>query len=194
MPIFGITASSNMSIKLTDFYQIATTTVGSGGASNIEFTNIPSTYTHLQLRGITRTSRTNYSVDILCIQFNSDTATNKYATHTLAGDGGSAFSYASTTSGYIYNNQVATNLADSNIFGVTIIDILDYTNTNKYKTTRSIGGLDINGNPTAQKYGSVGLASGVWLSTNAVTSIKIFGEVGTTLQQYSSFQLYGVKA
>jgi len=44
MPIFGITASSNMSIKLTDFYQIATTTVGSTAVANVEFTSIPADY------------------------------------------------------------------------------------------------------------------------------------------------------
>ena len=35
-----------------DFESIATVTVGGGGAASIEFTSIPGTYQHLQIRGI----------------------------------------------------------------------------------------------------------------------------------------------
>jgi len=74
MPIFGITASSNMSIKLTDFYQIATTTLGSA-QSSVEFTSIPADYTHLQIRAITKDSRGTAPNNVY-MQFNADTSTN----------------------------------------------------------------------------------------------------------------------
>jgi hypothetical protein len=47
--ILGIIASSKLS-AVGDYESIATVTVGSGGAANVEFTSIPATYTHLQLR------------------------------------------------------------------------------------------------------------------------------------------------
>ena len=44
-----------------DFESIATVTVGSGGASSIEFTSIPGTYQHLQVRGLLRQSSSSAS-------------------------------------------------------------------------------------------------------------------------------------
>ena len=78
--------------------------------------------------------------------------------------------------------------ATANAFGVTIIDILDYANTNKYKTFRSLVGSDTN-----DTNGAVGLASGSWRSTSAITSITLSNNVSGNLAQYSSFALYGIK-
>ena len=41
----------------TDYESIATVSVGSGGAADVEFTSIPGTYTHLQIRWIARSAR-----------------------------------------------------------------------------------------------------------------------------------------
>jgi hypothetical protein len=72
-------------------------------------------------------------------------------------------------------------------FGANIIDILDYANTNKYKTTRTLSGGDNNGS------GFVQFMSGNWRNTNAVTSIDIFQVDGDTIAEYSQFALYGIK-
>lgn len=156
---------------------IATTTVGTGGASSITFSSIPSTYTHLQIRGIAQaTLATGF------IRFNSDSASN-YATHYLYGDGASAASGAATNQTISYA-FLAT--ASANIFGGAVIDILDYTNTNKYKTMRSLSGGDQNGT------GYIELISGLWQSTSAITSITLIPASGN-FAQYSSFALYGIK-
>ena len=62
-PILGIWASQNYSrYSITGSYEsIATVTVGSGGSSYIEFTSIPGTYTHLQIRGILRNTGSSSS-------------------------------------------------------------------------------------------------------------------------------------
>lgn len=185
MPIFGITASSNQFAKLGDFSQIATTTVGAGGATEIVFSSIPQTYTHLQIRGIARTSRVSSPTqDAIKIQFNSDTATN-YSNHYILGDGSTASSGASTSSASMFADGFTSS--DVSYFGVGIIDILDYINTNKYKTIRSLSGWDSNG------AGRVWFESGNWRSTNAVTSIKLSPNTGPNFNQYSSFALYGIK-
>ena len=75
----------------------------------------------------------------------------------------------------------------ANTFGPMILDILDYTNTNKYKTVRSLSGFDSNG------AGKVDFFSGFYfLNTNAITQIDITGG-GGTFAQYSHFALYGIK-
>jgi hypothetical protein len=171
------------------FFSIATVTVGAGGAANVEFTNIPQTYTHLQIRGIGRSSNAGNSFGWGYYIFNSDTAAN-YSSHILQGNGASATSasYTGATNGLqIRATDFARSGTTANTFGVTIVDILDYSNTNKYKTIRVIGGSDTNG------AGVVSLASGNWRSTAAITTIKITNQTDNWLQ-YTSFALYGVKA
>jgi hypothetical protein len=191
MPIFGITASSNMSTKLTDFYQIATTTLGSA-QSSIEFTSIPADYTHLQIRGLVRVqSSGGVDIDNLKIQFNSDTGTN-YSRHGLRGDGSSAISYAASPSTTFISTFALRSAALANNFSSAIIDILDYRDTNKYKTVRAITGADNNG--TGSYPGYAGLISGNWRSTSAITSIKLSTDAdGTNLLTGSTFALYGIK-
>jgi hypothetical protein len=80
---------------------------------------------------------------------------------------------------------------DTTYYSASIIDILDYANTNKYKTYRALTGIDKNGS------GSIQLTSGVWRNTTAITSITITPQSNTSptnqFQQYSQFALYGIK-
>lgn len=184
-PILGILASGIQGSKKTAYESIATATVGSGGADYVEFTSIPTTYTHLQLRYIARTSRTETD-DGFSIQVNSDTGTN-YRYHYLAGSGSAASAYSEgSMSGYQVPYVSAAN-APANAFGVGIFDLLDYQNTNKYKVARIIGGEDGNGG------GWVALNSGLWLNTAAITSIKCQSNTLGNFVQYSHFALYGIK-
>jgi hypothetical protein len=75
----------------------------------------------------------------------------------------------------------------ANIFGENVADILDYKDTNKFKTMRVIYGLDVNG------AGEVGLTSSNWRSTTAITSLVITLNTGSNFAANSSFQLYGIK-
>jgi hypothetical protein len=77
--------------------------------------------------------------------------------------------------------------SNANIFSAHIIDILDYANTNKFKTTRTLHGYDLNGSGLIQYF------SGNWRSTSAISTIRLFPG-NNALAQYSSFALYGVKA
>jgi hypothetical protein len=190
MPILGIIASSITGGLVTTAYDsIATVTVGGGGAAYAEFTSIPATYTHLQIRGIPKAVGTaNIAVNGL-FQINSDTGSN-YSRHLLDGNGSSATSTASASQSSI----VFCPIPDSNIsgsgsmFGGFVMDILDYANTNKYKTVRSLSGYDLN----HATYGALRFYSGLWMNTNAITSIKLYAD-GVNLAQYSSFALYGIK-
>jgi hypothetical protein len=186
-PILGIWASSAAPSKQSSYESIATVTVGSGGSSTISFTSIPSTYTHLQVRGIGRVSVTGSGTETLLMRFNTDTAAN-YSVHNVYGNGTSASAggAANTTSIGIYDMPRTGELANS--FGSYVIDILDYGNTNKYKTSRALAGMDTNGST----YAYIGLYSGNWRNTNAITQIDLTSSGGNFVQ-YSSFALFGIK-
>ena len=170
---------------------LSTVTVPSGGLSSITFAGIPQTgYTHLQIRAFVKTDRSTYGRDETSLRFNSDSASN-YSWHTLYGNGGSASSYAVATDTNIDAGYISGG-AGTDMFGGQVIDILDYTNTNKYKTIRSLSGHEQNGT-IASLYNIIGLSSGSWRSTSAINSITIGIISGTLFNQYSSFALYGVK-
>jgi hypothetical protein len=173
--------SSGVAASISSYESIATVTVGSGGSANVEFTSIPADYTHLQVRGIARSTSTECDIKV---QLNSDTGSN-YAYHRLYGTGSSvgADGTASQTTMF-YCGRIN---ASSSVFGANIIDILDYKNTNKNTTLRTLMGFDANGS------GYASLGSGLWMNTNAVTSIKLIPHAGN-FAQYSQFALYGVKS
>ena len=192
MPIVGSFAGASAraygagagGVLIGDFESIATITAGSA-VPNIEFTSIPSTYTHLQIRGIARGTRADTSANTQ-MRFNSDTGTN-YASHYLGGAGYVGFSGNETSSTYIYTGSLISANSTTGCFEGSVIDILDYANTNKFKTVRTLSGWDANGS------GQAILWSGHWRSTSAITSITLLPNVNN-FAQYSSFALYGVKA
>jgi hypothetical protein len=185
MPIFGVTASSNMSIKLTDFYQIATTTVGSGGATDITFSSIPADYTHLQIRAVARVNSGDSFQ--LFAQFNGDTGSN-YSYHYMYGNASITASSNDVNSTYASVGSHPGSSSTANTFGSSICDILDYSNTNKFKTTKSLSGVERGASPSY-----VFIPSGNWRSTSAITSIKLFSESAASFVQHSTFALYGIK-
>jgi hypothetical protein len=186
MPILGIIASSKFG-DAGDFESIATTTVGSGGSSTITFSSIPSTYKHLQIRCLAKTDRADTD-DVILMQFNSDTAAN-YSWHYIRGNGTVASSSGVANASNISINYGTTgDSGATNIFAGSVIDILDYENTNKYKTVRTLNGLDLNGS------GYIYLASGNWRSTSAISSIVLNRQYGTNFKQYSQFALYGIRS
>lgn len=197
-PILGIYASQ-ISGHLTPpdtgvMFPLGMVSVGSAGAADVTFSSIPSTYTHLQIRALAQTDRGTYGIDSIQMQLNSDTGSN-YTAHWIYGDGSSAAASAITSNTYLRpgDGQIGTSTGNSGLaFGVAVIDFLDYKNTSKYKTVRALQGIDLNGT-IASVGGRVGLGSGVWMSTNAITSIKLYPQAGTKWTQYSSFALYGIK-
>ena len=172
--------------SVNSYESIATITVGSGGSGgNVTFSSIPQTYKHLQIRALVRSTTGASPENLAYIRFNGDSGSN-YAHHFLLGTGAVAAStgQASITSIPLIDSSNGDTLA--NVFAATVADILDYTDTSKNTTARSIAGLDTNGN------GAVFLCSGLWMNTAAVTSITVVPEK-TAFAEYSSIALYGIK-
>lgn len=179
----------SFSSLLPSFESIATATVSGTGTNSVSFTSIPSTYKHLQIRV---TAKWNYTLNAdqsnIIIRINGDTGAN-YSYRSLVGNGSAVSTGGGTGYTFIYfQTQIVGNYTtETSIYSGSVIDILDYGDTNKFKTIRGMGGFDRSGS------GWVGLASGMWSSTNAVTSITLTNDFDADWIQYSSFALYGIK-
>ena len=157
------------------FESIATVTVGSGGSASAEFTSIPSTFTHLQVRFFVADTATNHN---FLLTTNSSSATRG---HQLMGDGASATSDGTYTQGIIYSQRTNTGQFAG------VVDILDYANTNKNKTVRCLAGGDKNG------AGRINLTSNFRDNTSAISSLSFAFSDSANIPQYSHFALYGIK-
>jgi hypothetical protein len=82
---------------------------------------------------------------------------------------------------------IALDSEPANVFGGVVIDILDYKNTNKYKTVRILSGTEYN-----NSNGGVSFNSGLWQNTDAITTITLQPS-GANFAEYSQFALYGIK-
>lgn len=165
-----------------DFQSIATTVVDATADLTVTFSSIPSTFKHLQIRAIALSN--SDSVPVL-MRFNSDSGSN-YSWHTVNGQGSVAGSGAGTSaSSVILTLNANRGLNASNPWGY-VIDILDYTDTNKYTTVRALHGADYNGS------GEINLTSGNWRNTAAVSTITL-SMASSGFNQYSHFALYGIK-
>jgi hypothetical protein len=131
-------------VVIGDFESIATVTVGTA-TPTVEFTSIPATYTHLQIRASLQTARANAPLDKVFWRFNSDSASN-YSSHAVFGNGASVTAIAENVTAISgFDNFSSAQSNSGLVFGTLILDILDYANTNKYKTSRALSGFDVNG-------------------------------------------------
>lgn len=179
--------ATNTSFAASDMELISTIRVGSAGATGITFTNIPQEYKHLQIRAISRGGRA-YQADYNSFRFNGDT-TGSYSYHRLWGNGTAAASEGSASLTTAYFNNAAGTAAPSGTFGAAIIDILDYSNSGKYKTVRNFNGVDVNGTG-----GVIELYSTVWMKTSPVTSVEfITTSTPYPMVQYTRYSMYGIR-
>jgi hypothetical protein len=186
-PVLGIVASSNQQGRTTavgSYDALATVIVPSGGLASITFAGIPSGYKDLQIRAIAKNTLSNAFTANFYMRFNNDSATT-YNNHALYGNSTAAVTNIPSGTNPVF---AIWGLSGSSQFAAHIIDILDYSKTDKFKTVKTLMGTDTNGT------GYIGLESGTWRSTNAINSIFFsMGDGTQTIAQFSHFALYGVK-
>jgi len=170
----GVAASTNS-------YESIATITGTGSSGTISFTSIPSTYKHLQVRLMGKSTSTGtYTL----LTFNGDSTGANYATHSIYGNGSAAGVEAYANNGSMSGGFVTASTDTG--FGVAILDVLDYANSSKNKTLRGLTGRDNNGS------GIVALISGAWFSTSAINRLDIAVNAGSWATT-STFALYGIK-
>jgi hypothetical protein len=151
--------------------------VGAGGASSIDFTSIPSTYTDLVLKVSVRWS--NAGPDGFNISFNG--STSSFTCRFLEGSGSAA---ASSTGTRLAGGLEGTAYT-ANTFGSVDIYIPNYAGS----TNKSYSIDSVTENNATQAFSQ--LIAGLWSNTSAINQITLAPSSGTFVQ-YSSAYLYGV--
>lgn len=181
---YGLNASAAAFSPYASFESISTVNLTSTSAS-VTITSIPSTFTHLQLRYVSRTAGYAASAGQAYLYFNDNRST-LYAFHGLYGSGSTPTSDASFNNSEFYTYAHAASNSHAAIWGCTVLDIFDYANSNKFKTTRAYGGYNNN------SAGLIVLRSGLWRSTSTITSIVLTPQDGHWAAN-SRFALYGIR-
>lgn len=158
---------------------IATYTVtGSNllGTTGVTFSSISSAYTDLILvQSVAATAPA-----IGCIRVNGDTGSN-YSQTSVSGDGSSASSSRASNQAQWTTVIAHLNTAWSNY----ISQFQNYSNTTTYKTC-------------IQRYNDTAFGTeavvGLWRSTSAINSIKVYMDRAEYYVVGSTFTLYGIKA
>jgi hypothetical protein len=185
-PLGILSAAAGGAPFSSDYELIQTQILGSSQAS-VVFSSLgdySSTYKHLQIRMTVRTTRTDSNSDFILFRFNGDTSTN-YQAHRLYGNGSSVISEAvSGQNGIFLQRYVTADVA--NVFGGSVLDILDPYSTTKRKTIREFSGFVATNK-------EINLNSGFFIDAGAsITSITLIGG-SVAFAAGCRFSLYGLK-
>jgi len=162
---------------------IASSTVGAGGASSIDFTSIPATYTDLCIKLSGRTDRV-LTVDGIAIRYNNDLTAGNYSGKRIYGAGSGTPGSDSSASAMPFMDASSST---TSVFGNAEIYIPNYAGSNA--KSASIDGVGENNATTVY----MGLGALLWSGTAAINRVSIYSETSNTFQQYSTAYLYGVK-
>jgi hypothetical protein len=166
----------------TTYTLISSVTVGSGGAANITFSSIPSTYTDLKIVLSARSDRASVQ-DTAAIRFNG--TNSNLSMRRLYADGTSVYSDNAAT--FIPTGHFSANSATANTFGNVEIYIPNYTSSNN-KSISSDGAAETNATDVFRS-----MVAGLWSSSAAITSIGLYPNDGSNnFMQYSTAYLYGI--
>jgi hypothetical protein len=167
-------------------FDLLETTLISTNTASVTFSSLGSysAYKHLQIRMTVRGNR-NSTIGDIRARFNADSGSN-YAFHRLLADPPSVISQANTSQTFIRFGTFVGNNGTANVFSASVVDILDFGSSSKNTTIRSLDGFkDSSSFP-------IGLYSGFWNNTNAVTSIELYPESDSFVSG-TRMSLYGIK-
>jgi hypothetical protein len=185
-PKYRSMLAGNTAYSPAAFESIATAT-GTGSSASITFSSIPSTYKHLQVRFIGRSTNANLASSVIV-----NGSTTGYSRHWLYGSLGTVGQggTASLTS-FSFLDTITGSNSTAGMMGTGILDIHDYASTTKNKTFRFFGGYDTNGGSDAEV---ISLQSALWANTSAITSITFRTDgASSNWTTNSTFALYGIK-
>jgi len=163
-------------------FELISTAFGTGSSGVIDFTSIPATYKHLQIR---YTAKNSSSATQMNITMNGITS-GVYIRHSLLGNGSAVSATASSTSQTaIQLVESMSNSGEANTVNAGVIYILDYSSTSKNKTIRALYGM-------ADNINRIYLSSGLYNQTTAVSSLTLTASANN-FAALSRFSLYGIK-
>ena len=161
----------------------STVTVGSGGASSIDFSSIPSTYTDLVLKVSAKTNRTDYYYTNGYVRFNGSSSGLSF--RDLYGEGSGTPS--SNSNGSVLYMRNAGSVTSSTFQSYEMY-IPNYAGST-YKSV-SVDNV-IENNATT---GMDQLQAGLWAGGSAINQITLYAsDSGYNFVQYTTASLYGIK-
>jgi hypothetical protein len=165
---------------MATFIKIASVTVGSGGASTIDFTSIPATYTDLCLKLSLRTT----FAGVFDTGFVSINNTNTGSYRGLYGTGAAAGSESIASLRGLY---ITGATATGSTFSSNDVYLPNYTSAN----LKSVSADSVTENNATT---AIALLSGMLNgSTSTINQLTISSGNAVNLVQYSTATLYGIK-
>jgi hypothetical protein len=168
------------------FSLIASSTVGAGGVASIDFTSIPSTYTDLVVKFSLRASN-SLAYNSSQLTFNNSASGYSYLGVWGNASGAASNSNTGTQIEFIWTNgatSTASNFSNCELY------IPNYT----VATNKSVSfELAQENNSNAVNSALVGMQTGLWSNTAAITSVKLTPGSSASWVQYSTAYLYGIK-
>jgi hypothetical protein len=183
----GILASAGGVPPIVSDYELIESAILTSNQPSVVFSNLgtyASTYKHLQLRMVART--TNSAQQAISARLNGDTNGSNYATHRLTGTGSAVVSADAPSQGIMWVGLIPGSNTGANEFGSSVFDLLDPYSTTKNKTGKAMAGQPA--------HPEISFYSSAWFNTNAVSSITLFPfGAAENFVAGSRFSIYGVK-
>tara|TARA_R110000772_G_scaffold160891_1_gene272087 strand:+ start:148 stop:717 length:570 start_codon:yes stop_codon:yes gene_type:complete len=168
-------------------YELLESVTLSTDTASVTFDNLDSysDYQHLQIRAVGQVNETNDGLHNIFMRLNSDTG-NNYGQHGLYGEGSSVVSFGYGSQSFMYARNVFGSKANTAYAGSVVIDFLDIHSSSKNTTMRAFGGATQPGEK------QIGITSGLWNNTAAVTTILLYLNSGS-FSAGARFSLIGIR-
>lgn len=162
---------------------IASSTVGAGGASDITFSSIPSTYTDLCVIYSLRSDRTGIVYTDVKVTLNGTNSSNGKVLYAI--NGTTTGSYSPSAAQSFFGESTAAS-ATASTFSNGTLYIPNYTSS----SNKSLSGDAVTENNATAA--TLALVAGLYSVTSAVNQVTLSAD-GGNIVQYSTAYLYGVK-
>jgi hypothetical protein len=164
------------------YNKIASVTVGSGGAANMDFQNIPADYTDLVLKVSARNSSNENAYRV---RINNDSST-LYSARFLLGNGSTASSNNNSTQTAAFVGRMSMSTDTASTFGSTDIYIPNYTSS----VAKSLSSDVVTENNATTAFQS--LFAALYTGTSAITRLTLIPDANN-FAEHSTATLYGIK-
>lgn len=185
MPILPLSGAASSKGALVPISRVKVLT------SSSYFTNIPQIYRDLRVIVNGASGQTN-GMDTLAMWFNEDYVNTNWSQTNMIGNGSSNSSTRVSNAAFLSNlGPVPSAITPPNTTGTYIIDVFNYSSTDRWKTFIVRSANDLNG------WGTVQMTTGLWRSTAGINRLNVYpfnGLNGTQLWSSATVSLYGVRA
>jgi hypothetical protein len=177
-------------------YESISSFQATGNVADVQFTSIPNTYKHLEIRITCRGGTTDPSGSgETAFYFNTDSGgSSTYPRQLLGAWGSTIYRFVADNTDTLYGPQYMRGGGPSGYFGSAVIKILNYASTSALKVVRVYGGIAGPAATSIVNNSNAQIGGGIWESSASTAINKItFTPNQATFGVNSTFSLYGIK-